>query len=101
MSKPLSMALLCAVLLAPAPVLANPIERACLQSDRDAANRTLCRCIGYAAERTLSYSQMRTGARFFRDPERAVDMQLSDTRSSENFWRSWREFSDAASRTCG
>jgi len=103
--KPITTALLALVLagpmLAPLPVAANPIERACNQSDRDAANRALCRCIGQVARRTLSGSEMRTGARFFRDPARAQAMQLSDTPSSERFWSSWREFGDAATRTCG
>jgi len=82
------------------PASANPIERACNQSDRDAANRSLCRCIGFAAEQTLSYSEMRVGARFFRDPQRAVDVQLSDSRRNEAFWSNWRRFSDTASQMC-
>ena len=83
------------------PASANPVERACLQSDRDAASRSLCRCIGSAAEQTLSYAEMRTGARFFTDPQRSVDVQLSDSRRNEAFWSSWRRFSDTASRMCG
>ena len=53
-------------LAAPFPAAANPIERACNSSDRPAVTRSLCSCIGSAAERTLSRSQMREGARMFR-----------------------------------
>jgi len=101
MNKFLSSAALSAFLLIPMSADANPVERACLQSDRQAASRSLCRCIGYAAEQTLSYGEMRIGARFFRDPERSVDVQLSDSRRNEAFWTSWRRFSDTAGRMCG
>lgn len=90
-----------AVLLGPASVSANPIERACVQSDRPGATRELCRCIGGAADMTLLPSDMREGARFFRDPERAVDVQLSDTRRNDAFWSRWQGFAQTAEALCG
>jgi hypothetical protein len=92
-------AILLAGLLAPAAE-ANPIERACLQSDRPGVTREICRCIGDAANMTLTTSDMREGARFFRDPARAERIQLSDTRRNDDFWRRWRRFGDTAEALC-
>ena len=93
-------AALAAGALAPLPVQANPIERACLQSPRDAATPALCSCIGNAAERTLTRGQMREGARFFADPQRAQDVRQSDRRSDEEMWRAWRSFGETAEAMC-
>lgn len=87
--------------VAPLPAGANPIERACLQSNRSAANRTLCSCVGQAAQRTLTGSQMREGARFFSDPQRAQDVRQSDRRRHEEMWQAWRNFGDTAEQMCG
>lgn len=82
------------------PASANPIERACLQSDRPSVTRGLCSCIGAAADRTLSRSQMRNGARFFRDPQRAQEVRMSDRRSDEALWQAWRNFTETAEALC-
>jgi len=87
--------------VAPLPASANPIERACLQSNRSAANQTLCSCVGQAAQRTLTGSQMREGARFFSDPQRAQDVRQSDRRRHEEMWQAWRNFGDTAEQMCG
>ncbi|MGP1358075.1 hypothetical protein [Roseicyclus sp.] len=92
-------AILLAGLLAPA-AHANPIERACLQSDRPGVTREICRCIGDAANMTLTGSDMREGARFFRDPGRAEQVQLSDTRRNDDFWRRWQRFGETAEALC-
>ncbi|MEQ8366581.1 MAG: hypothetical protein RIB61_07725 [Roseicyclus sp.] len=84
----------------PVPVAANPIERACLQSNRQAATRSLCGCIGNAAERTLNRGQMREGARFFSNPQRAQDVRQSDRRSDEAMWQAWRNFGETAEAMC-
>jgi len=89
-----------AVALAPLPASANPIERACLQSERTAANRSLCSCIGQAARRTLTGSQMREGARFFTDPQRAQDVRTSNSRRHTDMWNAWRNFGDTAEAMC-
>lgn len=86
--------------LAPVPAAANAIERACLQSGRSAANPALCSCIGSAAQRTLTGSQMRAGARFFQDPQRAQDVRQSDRRNHEELWRAWRNFGETAEAMC-
>lgn len=83
------------------PVSANVIERACNQSDRRAANRQLCDCIGTVADMTLNRSDQRQAARFFSDPQRAQDMRTSDRASDEAFWTRYRSFGDTAEAMCG
>lgn len=85
---------------APLPAVANPIERACLQSGRPAASRALCDCVGRAADMTLTGRQMREGARFFQDPQRAQNVRQSDRRSDEELWRAWRNFGETAEAMC-
>ena len=96
-----AMALAIVGALAAMPASANPIERACLQSGRSAANSALCSCIGSAADRTLSARQMRDGARFFRDPQRAQDVRQSSRRTHEDLWQAWRRFGETAEAMCG
>jgi hypothetical protein len=83
------------------PAAANPVERACLQSARTAVSPGLCACIGSAADLTLSRGQMRAGARFFDDPQRAQDVRQSDRRRHEDLWRAWRNFGETAEAMCG
>lgn len=83
------------------PAQANPIERACLASDRAGTSRSLCGCIGQVADRTLTRAQMREGARFFTDPQRAQDVRMSDRRGDEAMWDAWRVFGDRAEAMCG
>ncbi len=87
-------------IIGPGAVAANPIERACNQSNRAEANRSICRCIGDAADMTLSRSDMREGARFFTDPARAEEIQLSDTRRNDAFWSRWQGFAETAEALC-
>lgn len=103
MIRPLFLPVLALVAIgavAPLPAVANPIERACLQSGRQAANSALCDCIGRAAQQTLTNGQMRAGARFFQDPQRAQDVRQSDRRSDEDLWRAWRSFGETAEAMC-
>lgn len=82
------------------PAHANPIERACLQSERASGNRALCSCVGRVAQRTLTGPQMREGARFFNDPQRAQEIRQSDRRRHEEMWQAWRNFGETAEATC-
>lgn len=87
-------------LAVPSPVEANVIQRACLQSDRAAGNRTLCRCIQSAADATLTRRDQRMGAKFFEEPGAAQEIRQSDRRSHEVFWDRWRAFGDRAEAMC-
>jgi hypothetical protein len=92
--------LLAVFLIVGAPLEANPIERACNGSDQSAANARLCSCIGNVARTTLSRSEMRQAARFFRDPARAEQVRMSDRSSDEAFWDRYSDFGEAAESQC-
>ena len=101
--KPILYATLIAALMTPAmPHVADagPIQRACMKSDRKAASRSLCRCIQNAARGTLSSSDQRIAATFFRDPHRSQEIRQSDRRSHEIFWKKYKEFGARARQMC-
>ena len=99
MSKTFS-AFLAIFLLAGAPLNANPVERACISSGRDAATPALCSCIGAAASATLNYREQRQAARLFGDPDEAEDLRMSDNRRDEAFWDRYQAFGQAAEAMC-
>lgn len=84
----------------PAAVQAGAIERACMRSDRKAASRSLCRCIQKAARGTLSSSDQRLAASFFKDPDKSQEIRQSDRGSHEVFWKRYKEFGDRAREMC-
>lgn len=84
----------------PTSAQANAIERACVASDRD-ASRAVCTCIGQAADSALTGRQIREGARWFDDPQRAQDTRQSDRERDEEMWSAWRTFSSLAQQRCG
>jgi hypothetical protein len=101
MKKPLVLAASAIVLLSlAAPVLAGPIESACLRSDRKQATRQLCSCIQQVADQTLQRSDQRKAAAFFRDPDRAQQVRMSDRDSDNAFWDRYRAFGDMAEVYC-
>ncbi|MFY0681019.1 MAG: hypothetical protein JXR13_10630 [Thalassovita sp.] len=100
--KPFLSAALIAAFLTPiaAPVIAGPIDRACMLSPRDQKSWTLCRCIQRAANDTLSRSDQRRAAKFFRDPQLAQDTRQSDNPASERFWLRYKAFGSTAAAIC-
>lgn len=89
-------------LLLAAPIAqAGPIESACLRSGRQAANRALCGCIQQVANQTLTRSDQKQAAKFFRDPARAQEIRQSDRRSHEAFWLRYKSFGETAETFCG
>lgn len=79
---------------------AGPIERACLRSGQDAANRATCSCIQQVADMTLSGGDQRQAAKFFSDPERAQNVFLSKRASDDAFWDRYRNFGATAEAYC-
>ncbi len=79
---------------------AGTIERACLQSDRRAANRAICGCIQRVANVTLDSSDQRLAASFFSDPHRAQEIRQSDNRRHARFWAKYRQFGTTAEVHC-
>ena len=79
---------------------AGPIERACLRADRPAATRSLCGCIQVVASATLSKSDQRRAAKFFKDPHKAQETRQSDRAALEAFWQRYKRFTASAEATC-
>ena len=86
--------------MAPQVVAAGPIQNACNTSNRPAANRSLCACIQQVANQTLSRADQREAARFFRDPQRAQDVRMSQRDRDNAFWQRYRAFGAAAEARC-
>lgn len=97
---------LCAALAALAlPMMASaaaagPIERACLSSGRDAANRSVCACIQQVADMTLRGTDQRKAAVFFRNPDKAQDTFLSKRNADDAFWERYKNFGATAEAYC-
>lgn len=83
-----------------AVAVAGPIERACLNSERRAANRQLCGCIQQVADMTLRGADQRKAARFFADPEAAQKVRMSKSDSDNAFWQRYRQFGSTAETYC-
>jgi len=83
------------------PVVAGPIESACLKSDRPGVSRGLCGCIQQAADLTLTNGDQRRAVRFFKDPHQAQIVRQSDRRSDEAFWQRYKRFGTTAAAYCG
>lgn len=96
----LSLAVVAMVTLAPVAAFAGPIETACNRSERQQANRQLCRCIDAAADRTLTRSEQRRAARFFSDPDEAQEVRMSPTPEDNAFWARYRAFGELAEQMC-
>ncbi len=81
-------------------VQAGPITNACLRSDRDAANRQLCACIQRVANQTLNGGDQRQVAAFFKDPDKAQNVRMSQSDRDDAFWDRYKAFSEAAAASC-
>lgn len=94
--------LLAAVVVAVTAPLASAgtVERACLKSDRKSASRALCGCIQNVADQTLTRSDQKLVASFFKDPHRAQEIRQSDSRSHETFWKKYKSFGRTAEVYC-
>lgn len=79
---------------------AGPIERACLKSDRKAANRSVCACIQQAADMTLSNGDQRRAVSFFKDPDKAHKVWMSKSNGDDAFWDRYKAFGAQAEALC-
>jgi hypothetical protein len=80
--------------------IAGPIEKACLQSDRGAANRAVCGCIQQVADLTLRGADQRKAAKFFTDPHKAQVVRQSASKSDNEFWMRYKNFGETAEAYC-
>ena len=81
------------------PAMAGTIQRACMAGDRP-GNARLCSCIQAAADRTLTTTDQRLAAEFFRNPDRAQEIRMSDRRAHEVFWKRYKNFGAVAEAYC-
>ena len=84
----------------PGVAVAGPVETACNRSDRDAATRSLCNCIGQVADQTLRGADQRRAAAFFRDPEKAHKAWMSKRDADDAFWERYKAFGAQAEAYC-
>ena len=80
--------------------LAGPVESACNRSDRDAASRQLCACVGQVADQTLRGADQRRAAAFFKDPEKAHKAWMSKRNADDAFWERYKAFGAQAEAYC-
>jgi hypothetical protein len=80
---------------------AGPVEKACNQSDRKAANRSVCACIGQVADMTLRGGDQRRAASFFKDPDKAQIVKMSKRDADDAFWDRYKAFGEQAEAYCG
>ena len=80
--------------------MAGPVERACNKSDRDAANASVCACIGQVADITLNGADQRRAAKLFNDPEKANATWISQTANDDAFWDRYKAFGAQAEAYC-
>lgn len=79
---------------------AGAIGNACKNSDRGRGNPALCGCIDQIAQQTLSRSDQRRAAKFFRDADRAQQVRMSKSRTDNAFWDRYKRFTGTAQRYC-
>lgn len=79
---------------------AGPIERACLSSDRKAANRATCGCIQQVADMTLRGADQRRAAKFFKNPDQAQETRVSKSNRDNEFWARYKAFGSQAEAYC-
>ena len=80
--------------------VAGPIDSACVRSDRARGNAPLCGCIQQVANQTLSRSDQRRAASFFRDPHQAQEVRMSKSDADNAFWARYKRFASQAEAYC-
>lgn len=79
---------------------AGAVGNACMKSDRKGASRALCGCIQQVADMTLSRSDQRLAAKFFKDPQKAQDMRQAKGERNNAFWAKYKNFGSTAEAYC-
>lgn len=89
-----------AVVLTAPLAMAGPIDSACVRSDRARGNAPLCGCIQQVANQTLSRSDQRRAADFFRNPHKAQEVRMSKRDADNAFWSRYKRFAGTAEAYC-
>ncbi|EBA05460.1 hypothetical protein RB2150_15261 [Rhodobacteraceae bacterium HTCC2150] len=96
--KIMQIALLATLVLTPQLSSAKAIKKDCLKAGRGTLSQ--CSCIQSVANRTLSNSQQRKGATFFKDPQKAQDTRQSSRSADNKMWDAWKKFGNVAAEQC-
>lgn len=80
--------------------MAGPIDSACVSSARARGNSPLCGCIQQVAHQTLSRSDQRRAAAFFKDPHQAQVVRMSKSNADNAFWARYKKFAATAEAYC-
>lgn len=89
-----------AVALTAPLAMAGPIDSACNGAGRARGNSPLCGCIQQVANQTLSRSDQRRAAGFFKDPHRAQEVRMSKSNADNAFWTRYKQFAATAEAYC-
>lgn len=89
-----------AIILTTPFAVAGPIDNACTRSERGARNPGLCGCIQQVADMTLSRTDQRRAAGFFRDAQQAQDVRMSKRDADNQFWDRYKNFAATAEAYC-
>ena len=87
-------------LLAAGTAHAGAIDSACMKY-AGRANAATCGCIQQVADSTLSRSDQRRAAGFFKDPDKAHKVWLSKSDRDDEFWERYKNFGATAEAYCG
>lgn len=89
-----------AVVLTAPWAMAGPVDTACVRSERGASSPSLCRCVQQVADMTLSRSDQRRAANFFKDPHQAQEVRMSKSSADNAFWKRYTNFAATAEAYC-
>ncbi|MFT3688136.1 hypothetical protein [Paenirhodobacter sp.] len=78
---------------------AGAIDSACMKYAGRASAAT-CGCIQQVADSTLSRSDQRRAAGFFKNPDKAQDVRMSPSQSDNDFWARYKTFAQTAEAYC-
>ncbi len=80
----------------------GPIQKACQAQGRKAASRARCGCVQAVANRELSASDQRRGAKYFKNPHALQQVRQNQDSNAGNkrFWAAWKAFGQRAAQVC-
>lgn len=80
----------------------GPIQKACQAQGRKQASRARCGCVQAVANRELSASDQRRGAKYFKDPHALQQVRQNQDSNAGNkrFWAVWKAYGQRAAQVC-
>ncbi|MEO0380151.1 MAG: hypothetical protein AAF252_07750, partial [Pseudomonadota bacterium] len=80
----------------------GPIQQACQADRRKQSSRARCGCVQAVADQSLSASDQRRGAGYFKNPQALQDVRQNQDSNASNrrFWAAWKAYGQAAAAAC-